>query len=88
MVEHEILSNAQSLITISRKRLCNQASPETREAWQELLYSIQSIEYELYNSCVPDCIYRGYCYEHKTCGYHRTREYQTLLEIYRDGINI
>lgn len=86
-VEHEIIGNAQSFITISRKRLCNQASKETRQAWQELLYSIQDIEHEVYNVCVPDCIYRGHCYEYKSCGYHKTEQYKRELERYREGIN-
>lgn len=87
LVEHEGLANAQALINISRKRLCNQASKETRQAWQELLYSIQYIEHELYTACVPDCIYRGHCYEYKSCGYHKTEAYKMDLESYREGIN-
>ena len=35
-VNHECEADAQALITISRKRLCNCASPETRAAWQRL----------------------------------------------------
>lgn len=87
LVEHEFLANAQAMINISRKRLCNQASKETREAWQEILDSIKSELPELYDTCVPDCIYRGWCYEYKSCGYHKTQKYQQRLEAYRTGIN-
>lgn len=87
LVEHEILANAQAMINISRKRLCNQASKETREAWQTLLESIKEEQPELYAVCVPDCIYRGWCYEYKTCGYYKTELFQQKLNEYRNGIN-
>ena len=83
LVDHRILANAQALITISRKRLCKQASPETREAWKEALETIKDTEPELYNGCVPDCIYRGWCYELNPCGYYGTPGYKSKLEEYR-----
>ena len=86
-VEHEILANAQAMIYISRKRLCNRASPETREAWKAVLESIKDQQPELYRVCVPDCIYRGWCFELKSCGYHNTAEYLRRLIDYREGIN-
>ena len=76
-------ANAQAVISISRKRLCCKASPETREAWKTLLEALKPIEPELYSVCVPDCIYRGYCYEYKTCGYYLTDEFQARLTEYR-----
>ncbi len=87
LVEHEILVNAQAMINISRKRLCNQAAKETREAWLAVLDSIKDKEPEIYKVCVPDCIYRGWCYEYKSCGYHKTSEYAERLKKYREGIN-
>jgi len=87
-VEHEIEANAQAIINISKKRLCSQALPETREAWKVLLESFKDEQPELYNVCVPDCIYRGWCYEFKSCGFHKTEEYKRKLKDYRDGINI
>ncbi len=86
-VEHEILANAQAMINISRKRLCNQASTETREAWKEVLNSIKDEQPELFMVCVPDCIYRGWCYEFKSCGYHNTSKFKEQLNEYRQGIN-
>lgn len=86
-VEHEILVNAQAIINISRRRLCNQASRETREAWKNMLSSIENKLPELASACVPDCIYRGWCYEFNSCGYHKTPEFKQKLEIYRAGIN-
>lgn len=87
LVEHEAQANAQALINISRKRLCSCASVETRQAWQEFLLSFKDKEPELYNVCVRDCVYRGHCYEHKTCGYHKTDQYKKELQAYREGIN-
>lgn len=86
-VEHEILANAQAVINISRKRLCFQASKETRESWKTMLETFKDEEPELYNVCVPDCVYRGWCFEYKTCGFHKTEEYNKMLSNYRNGIN-
>jgi thymidylate synthase ThyX len=86
-VEHRVCADAQALINISRKRLCACASPETREAWQALLESLRGTEPELVAACVPDCVYRGWCFEFKTCGYFRTEAFRKRLEEYRAGIN-
>lgn len=86
-VEHRICVNAQAMINISRKRLCNNASPETKTAWQAVLETIKDKEPELYSVCVPDCIYRGYCYEFKSCGYYKTEEFKKCLTEYRENIN-
>jgi hypothetical protein len=87
LVNHECEANAQSMINISRKRLCFQASPETRQAWEEVKEKTKEIEPELAKCMVKDCIYRGYCYEYKSCGYFRTDEFKKELEEYRKGIN-
>jgi hypothetical protein len=86
-VEHEILADAQAIITISRRRLCMQASPETREAWKALVEAVGLKEPELAAVCVPDCVYRGWCYEYQSCGYHKTEAFKQRLEAYREGIN-
>ena len=88
VVEHEAEANAQAIINVSRKRLCMKASPETREAWNIFLYGLVDSEYELVSACVPDCIYRGYCYEMDSCGFFRTEAFQQELESYRRGINV
>lgn len=87
LVVHEAEANLQAIITISRKRLCKQASKETRDAWKSFLNSIEYIQPELVNVCVPDCIYRGHCYEYVSCGFHKTEEYKKQLAEYRRGIN-
>lgn len=87
LIEHEFEANAQAFINVSRKRLCQSASNETRVAWQSVLEQIKDIEPELYKACVPECIYRGWCYEFKSCGFHKTEAYQKRLLDYRSGIN-
>jgi thymidylate synthase ThyX len=81
-VEHRVCVNAQALIFISRKRLCSCASAETREAWAALLDTLRGTEPEIYSACVPDCVYRGRCYEFKSCGFDKTEEFQRRLEEY------
>jgi hypothetical protein len=88
LVEHECEANAQAIINVSRKRLCNNASPETRAAWKEVLVKLGKVEPELRRCCVPDCIYRGHCFEFHTCGFYKTEEYRVQLTEYREGINI
>lgn len=83
LVDMELDLNAQALINISRKRLCNQAHKETKAVWQAILDIIKDEMPELYSVCVPECIYRGFCPEMKCCGYCNTEEYKKRLEEYR-----
>jgi hypothetical protein len=82
-VEHECIANAQALITISRKRLCAQASPETRAAWKLVLDALKETQPELHSACVPECVYRGFCPEFKPCGYASTEAYRKAVAEYR-----
>lgn len=83
LVCHSCEANAQALINISRKRLCNKAARETREAWRVVKAEIEKKEPELAECMVRECIYRGFCPELHTCGYCGTDEYKTELEKYR-----
>ncbi|MDD2600762.1 MAG: thymidylate synthase ThyX [Kiritimatiellae bacterium] len=82
-VHHQCAANAQSIIFISRKRLCAQASAETNAAWKLVLAEIKSCEPELCQLCVPECVYRGFCPEFKSCGYSETEKFQEALKSYR-----
>lgn len=82
LVTHECMADIQSIINISRKRLCFNASKETREAWEAFLEKLNKIEPEIVHCCVPDCIYRGTCREFKTCGYYVTRDFSDKSENY------
>ena len=82
-VHHQCCANAQSIIFISRKRLCTQASTETRAAWKLVLDKIEKCEPELRSLCVPECVYRGFCPEFKPCGYCDSEAFQEALRKYR-----
>ena len=82
-VQHECEANAQALIFISRRRLCSQASPETRAAWREVKERIAQVDPVLSSVMVPECIYRGFCPEFHSCGYADTEEYKRALASYR-----
>lgn len=86
-VRYRMLLNSQAIINISRKRLCNCASKETQYVWRKVIERLRLINKELVDCCVPDCIYRGWCYEHKSCNYHKTRTFRMSLNDYRDNIN-
>ena len=70
LVDHTMRVNAQSLINISRRRLCKLASPETRQVWAAVVEAVRECEPELASCCVPDCVYRGGCHEMQGCGDH------------------
>lgn len=73
-------ANAQHLIDTMRKRLCRQASPETREYAEDLKASLHDVEPELSDVCVPQCCYRSGCSEVNCCGwYYKQLEKHPLL---------
>ena len=80
----DMTANAQALISISRKRLCNCASKETREAWKQVQDAIREVDPVMADKMVPECIYRGFCPEFMNpCGYANTEKYQQDLKKYR-----
>ena len=61
--------NAQELMIIARKRLCTQASPETRQIVAEICRQVEETNPEFKGLLVPNCVYRGYtCTEFYPCG--------------------
>ena len=79
----DMTCNAQAMINISRKRLCNCASKETREAWKMVMDELQFVDPILRNKCVPECVYRGFCPELQSCGYWKTVQFKKDLAEYR-----
>ena len=61
-------ANCQHLIDTMRKRLCYMAASETREYAQSLKCELYSVEPELADTLVPNCVYRCGCPETKCCG--------------------
>ena len=68
LVNHGMLINAQALIQIARKRLCNQSHTETIKTMLNIKTAIAEVDPFLCGFLVPECIYRnGYCPELKPC---------------------
>lgn len=63
LVNLQLSLNAQEIINISKLRLCNKASKETREIWFWVIDELVKIEPYLASACVPQCVYRGFCPE-------------------------
>ena len=82
--EVQILS-AKQIIKLSREYLCFEN--DNRETWLEVIKALYEVNNLLARCCVPECIYRGWCYENTTCDYHKNIKYRKELNDYRDNIN-
>lgn len=60
LVSMRLDMNIQSLINISRKRLCNQADRQTQLLWLEVVKAIAEYDQDIAWACVPEGI--------RTCG--------------------
>ena len=68
-VIHIMDMNAEAVINISHRRLCKQASKETREAWQAVCREISAVCPWIAPHMVPMCKFRGgVCEEFFPCG--------------------
>ena len=56
-------------------------------AWIKFLLELDSIEPEVVKCCVPDCVYRGHCFEYKSCGWHKSQDFINARKDYMEGIN-
>ena len=84
-VLHRCTASFQTIINMSKMRLCQNASPETREAWLLVLKELKIPEPTLVKYCVAKCIYRnGICCEPKQC---RAGVNSVLLSRYRKLFN-
>lgn len=64
--------NAEELMTIGNKRLCRQASPETREVVQRICEAVLETNPEFEGQFEPMCFYRGgRCTEFYPCGLNK-----------------
>ena len=61
--------NIQHTIDTWRKRLCYQASPETRMYAEDFKITLHETQPEWSDALVPNCVYRCGCPEMNTCGY-------------------
>lgn len=68
IVSHIMSVNAQELIFMAHKRLCKQASKETREVMQEIVRQVIEVAPYMKDVLVPLCVYRnGKCNEMFSC---------------------
>ena len=68
MVSHIMYINAQELMQMARKRLCNQASPETREVMKMIVNEVLKTNPEFKEFLVPACVNQGgNCHEFISC---------------------
>ena len=85
--DQDFYVNAQTLINISRRRLCNTASKETIEAWKLVVKTLkENVDPILADFLVPNCIYRGFCPEANSCGYWKSNKFKKDLNNYRNLI--
>lgn len=73
--------NAQAMIDTMRKRLCCQASPETREYAEDFKRALRKVEPELSDVLVPNCVYRCGCPEIKSCRLWQKLMAETNFEV-------
>jgi len=76
-VNHMMLINAQSLVNLSRKRLCLAAHKETVRVMRAIKAAVAECDPDLAAVMVPECEYRGGCHELKSCGYWRGKSLGT-----------
>ena len=70
-------ANVQHLIDTARKRLCRMASRETRRYMEDLKITLRTVEPEISDVLVPQCVYRCGCSENGEC-----RWFETISEMY------
>jgi len=75
--------NAQSLIDMSKLRLCSQAHKETLTIFQALKAKIAEVDPSLASVMVRKCVYRGgICGEPRCCGFNSTEAFKKELGDY------
>ena len=77
LVRFDGSANAQQLIDAFRKRLCYQASPETRDLAVDFKMTLRETMPELSNVLAPNCVYRCGCPEFKMC---KQRYFSTFMD--------
>lgn len=87
LVNMRLFLNAQEIINISKVRLCAKAEIETRMIWRKVIEELYKIEPQLANACVPNCLYRGFCPEFKSCGLAESETFSIVLNDHISNLN-
>lgn len=87
LVNMDIVANAQAIINVSRKRLCNMAHPETQAVWRDVIKTLDAVDHSLARCCVRECVYRGgICPEcEKSCHYNKSDAFLREVSKYLEG---
>lgn len=80
--------NAEAILNMSAKRLCAQASAETREIWEQVLHEVAKVDPALVLFCVKPCVAHGICKESKPCGFMKSDLYRKLRNVYKSNFSI
>ena len=81
--------NAEELMTIANKRLCNLASKETRELVQMMCDEVIRVCPEFKPFLVPSCVYNGECHEMYPCKKKKTRKWISVKNsLPKNGIQV
>lgn len=86
-VNMRLFLNAQEIINISKVRLCGKAEKETRRIWTMVVSELKKQEPELAAACVPNCFYRGFCPEIKSCGLTDSDSFYLAVNNYIKNLN-
>jgi hypothetical protein len=78
--------NAQEIIAISKLRLCGKAESTTRKVWGMVISELARQEPILAAACVPQCLYRGFCPEAKSCGFSECEVFAAKRQEYINRI--
>lgn len=81
------ICNAEAIINMAHKRLCNKASKDTRDVFQGICDEIEQKDPDLFNHLVPQCVFRGICPEPKCCGYIHTPAFGNARKEYVNLFN-
>lgn len=82
-----MLINAEAILNMSAKRLCQKASKETREIWQQTLELIEEVDPDLVKFCNRPCVLQGYCREANPCGYMESDAYLRERSSFKELFN-
>jgi hypothetical protein len=84
LIRHDMLINAESLISMSGKRLCGKSHVDTVRTMRTICTEIRKIDPDLYEYLVPQCIYRnGWCPEEAGGGRQCEAGLSAMTRAYR-----
>jgi hypothetical protein len=72
-VTHVMVINAQELMFMARKRLCNMAAPNARKIMEMIKTAVLKTNAEFKSVLVKNCEYIHKCPEFKPCGYWKVQ---------------